>query len=174
MGGILTDMRHLFHFNLNNVNETNSVCSWSKAENRVCSYETSLIYANAKPRYVVHSFVTMSSLSSGSVILNTYSIFSWTIHPRGRGCNEVIPMWSSKPGQQDQTTSPGTTFMLIMLMLWASSVSKEANSDTNCRWWNRSKKTFCVANWLFNLFISVVLMMQVKLRQCLAPGNKVY
>ena len=35
--------------------------------------------------------------------------FTWAIRPRGRSCNEVIPMWRSKPEQQDQVTSPGTT-----------------------------------------------------------------
>ena len=45
------------------------------------------------------------------LILDSRSYFFFLDNPsRGRSCNEVIPTWSSKPEQQDQAASPGTTF----------------------------------------------------------------
>ena len=45
------------------------VCSRSKLFNRVCEYDNNLICADAKPRDVVHSSISMSSSSSGSTML---------------------------------------------------------------------------------------------------------
>ena len=45
------------------------VCSRSKIFNRVCEYDSNLSCADAKPRDVVDSLISMSSSSFGSTML---------------------------------------------------------------------------------------------------------
>ena len=70
-------MRRLFeggiYFTLTVTTSTNQikhvVCSQSKIFNRVCECDNNLICADAKPRDVIHSSISMSSSSSGSTVL---------------------------------------------------------------------------------------------------------
>ena len=70
-------MKHLFeggiYFTLTITMSTKQIrrigCSQSKIFNRVCEYDNNLICADAKPRDVVHSSISMSSSSSGSTVL---------------------------------------------------------------------------------------------------------